>query len=138
MSSSLWRVASLIVTPPTETGSSTAKGRMSPNLPTFHMTFSRRVMAVVGANFQATAQRGSLPTEPRRALQLEIVDLHHHPVDLEVQLSAAPLPVQALLDHLVLAAEQLDAAVDPEAVLAQPLQGLKWLWKLSPSATPTW
>ena len=39
---------------------------MSPNLPTFHITCSSRVTAVVGGNFQATAQRGSRPTEPRR------------------------------------------------------------------------
>ena len=66
MSSSLCSVASLIVTPPTATGASTAYGRRSPNFPTFHMTFSSRVTAVVGGNFQATAQRGSRPTDPSR------------------------------------------------------------------------
>ena len=66
MSSSLCSVASLTVTPPTWTGSSSANGCMSPNLPTFHCTPFRRVIAVVGGNFQAIAQRGSRPTTPRR------------------------------------------------------------------------
>jgi hypothetical protein len=39
---------------------------MSPNLPTFHCTDLSLVIAVVGGNFQAIAQRGSRPTTPRR------------------------------------------------------------------------
>ena len=65
-SSSLCSVASLTVTPPTWTGSSTANGCMSPNLPTFHWMSWSFVTAVVGGNFQAIAQRGSRPTTPRR------------------------------------------------------------------------
>ena len=65
-SSSLCSVASLTVTPPTWTGSSTANGCRSPNLPTFHSMPFSRVTAVVGGNFQAIAQRGSRPTTPRR------------------------------------------------------------------------
>ena len=66
MSSSLWSVASLTVTPPTPTGSSTANGCRSPNLPTFHSMPLSTVVFVVGGNFQAMAQRGSRPTMPRR------------------------------------------------------------------------
>ena len=58
------------------------------------------------------------------ALELEVVDLHDDAVDLEVQAAAALLPGQALGDDLVLVGEQLDVGVDPEAVLAQPLQRL--------------
>ena len=65
-SSSLCSVASFTVTPPTWTGSSTAKGWRSPNLPTFHCTSCSVVTAVVGGNFHATAQRGSRPTTPSR------------------------------------------------------------------------
>ncbi len=65
-SSSLCSVASLTVTPPTWTGSSTANGCRSPNLPTFHMMSRSVVTFVVGGNFQAIAQRGSRPTVPRR------------------------------------------------------------------------
>ena len=56
------------------------------------------------------------------ALEVEVGDLHDDAVDLEVELPAAALPGQALGDHLVLAAQLEDVAVDAEAVLAQPLQ----------------
>ncbi len=65
-SSSLWRVASLTVTPDTCTGSSWANGTMCPVRPTFQATRSSLVVAVMGANFQAMAPRGSRPTTPRR------------------------------------------------------------------------
>ena len=63
-SSSLWRVAVVTVTPPTWTGSSIAKGTRWPVRPTFQTTFFIVVVAVVGGNFQAIAQRGSRPTTP--------------------------------------------------------------------------
>ena len=62
------------------------------------------------------------PDHAEPALQLDVVDLHHDAVDLEVERAAALLPVQALRDDLVLGGQLLDVAVDPEAVLAQPLQ----------------
>ena len=65
-SSSLCSVASLTVTPPTWTGSSSANGCRSPNLPTFQDTAFSFVTAVVGGNFHAIAQRGSRPTTPSR------------------------------------------------------------------------
>ena len=100
-------VATLTVTPLTWTGSSIANGYRSPNLPTFHITSFSRVTAVVGGNFQAIAQRGSRPTTPEPALQLDVVDLHHHAVDLEVERAAPVLPGQALGDDLVLGVEPL-------------------------------
>ena len=63
-SSSLCRVAVETVTPPTWTGSSIAKGTRWPVRPTFQTTLFIFVVAVVGANFQAIAQRGSRPTTP--------------------------------------------------------------------------
>ena len=123
-SSSLCSVASLTVTPPTCTGSSSANGCRSPNLPTFHWTALSVVTAVVGGNFQAIAQRGSRPDHAEPPLQLDVVDLDHHAVDLEVQRAAALLPGQAALDDRLLGLEPLDVAVDAEAVLAQPLERL--------------
>ena len=123
-SSSLCSVAAFTVTPPTCTGSSAANGCRSPNLPTFQLIAFNRVTAVVGGNFQAIAHRGSRPTTPEPALQLDVVDLHHDAVDLEVERAATLLPVQALRDDLVLGGQLLDVAVDPEAVVAQPLQRL--------------
>ena len=63
-SSSLWRVAWLTVTPLTWTGSSCANGIMLPTRPTFQTTCLSVVVAVIGGNFQAIAQRGSRPTTP--------------------------------------------------------------------------
>ena len=64
------------------------------------------------------------PDDAEPALQLDVVDLHHDAVDLEVERAAPLLPVQALGDDLVLGRELLDVAVDAEAVGAQPLQRL--------------
>ena len=66
MSSSLCSVASFTVTPLTWTGVSCANGTMWPVRPTFHITRSSVVVAVIGGNFQAIAPRGSRPTTPRR------------------------------------------------------------------------
>ena len=60
----MWSVASFTVTPDTCTGSRLANGIMWPVRPTFHITDRRVVVAVIGANFQAMAPRGSRPTTP--------------------------------------------------------------------------
>ena len=52
------------VTPPTPTGSSMANGIRCPVRPTFQTIFFSLVVAVIGGNFQAIAQRGSRPTTP--------------------------------------------------------------------------
>ena len=64
------------------------------------------------------------PDGPQAPVQGEVVDLHHRPVDLEVELPAAALPFAALGDHLLLGGERADAGVDAEAVLGEPLQRL--------------
>ena len=64
------------------------------------------------------------PDRAEAALELQVVDLHDDAVDLEVELAAALLPVQALPDDLVLVADQPDVGVDAEAALLQPLQRL--------------
>ncbi len=63
-SSSLCRVAVETVTPPTCTGSSIANGSSRPVRPTFQTTRFRVVVAVIGGNFHAIAQRGSRPVTP--------------------------------------------------------------------------
>ena len=123
-SSSLCSVASFTVTPETCTGSSIANGTMWPVRPTFQATPLSSVVAVVGGNFQAIAPRGSRPTTPELALQVEVVDLHHHAVDLEVEAVAALLPRAAGGHHLVDGVVDLDVAVDLEPVIAQPLERL--------------
>ena len=65
------------------------------------------------------------PDRAEPALKLEIVDLDHGAVDLEVELAPARLPGPALRDHLVGAVEQADLAIDAEAVLAQPRERLE-------------
>ena len=120
------------VTPPTRTGSSSANGCRSPNLPTFQCTAIRRVLAVVGGNFHATAQRGSRPDRAEPALQLEVGDLDDDAVDLEVERAAAALPLQALRDDRLLVVEHDDLLVDGEAVLAQPPEHLPLVGQLEP------
>ena len=62
------------------------------------------------------------PDDAQAALQLDVVDLDHHAVDLEVELAAALLPRQAAGDHLVLGRQPRDVVVDAEAVLLEPLK----------------
>ena len=100
-SSSLCRVAVETVTPPTCTGSSIANGSRRPVRPTFQTILLSVVVAVIGGNFQAIAQRGSRPVTPSSRQSRALVDLDHDPVDLEVERLAALLPPQAALDHLV-------------------------------------
>ena len=71
------------------------------------------------------------------ALQLEVVDLDHHAVDLEVEPVAALLPGVAGGDDCVEVVVHLDVRVHPEAVLAQPLErlGLR-ASNSSPSSAP--
>ena len=72
-------------------------------MPTFQWTARSVVFAVVGGNFQATAHRGSRPAAPESPLELDVGDLDHDAVDLEVQPAPPLLPGQALGDDLVLA-----------------------------------
>jgi hypothetical protein len=64
------------------------------------------------------------PDHSELALEVEVVDLHDHPVDLEVEPVAALLPGPAGRHDLVDGVVQLDLAVDPEAVGAQPVERL--------------
>ena len=128
----MWSVASFTVTPDTCTGSSCANGIMWPVRPTFQATRSSTVVAVLGANFQAIAPRGSRPTTPSWRLQLEVVDLHHHAVDLEVEPVAPLLPRVAGGHHGVEVVVHLDVRVHAEAVLAQPLERLGLGGELDP------
>ena len=123
-SSSLCSVARLTVTPPTCTGSSSANGCRSPNLPTFQRTSLSVVTAVVGGNFQAIAQRGSRPTTPSRRCSSTSSTFTTTP---SISKSSAPRR-SCQLRHWATtsssAVEHLHVAVDAEAVLAQPLERL--------------
>src|SRR5215218_8752303 len=55
---------------------------------------------------------GVAPDDAQAPLQLEVADLHHDAVDLEVEVAAALLPGEALLDDLVLRVQQPDVGVD--------------------------
>ena len=76
------------ITPPTATGSSTANGLSAPVRPTLTPMSSSCVMAVVGGNLNAIAQRGSRPTAPERLLLVAAVDLDDAAVDVVVELRA--------------------------------------------------
>ena len=110
------------MTPPTWTGSRTANGCRSPNLPTFQAMSFSSVTAVVGGNFHAIAQRGSRPTTPRRRCSSMSSTLTTTP---SISKSSAPrrsCHAHALGDDLVLGVEALDVAVHAEVVRAQPLE----------------
>ena len=62
------------------------------------------------------------PDDAEPALQLDVVDLDHDAVDLEVELAAALLPGAAAGHDLVLGGQPRDVVVDAEAVALQPLQ----------------
>ncbi len=124
MSSSLWSVASFTVTPDTWTGSSTANGTMCPVRPTFHATRSsigrrghRRELPGDGAARLA-------PDDAEAPLQAEVVDLHDHAVDLEVEALALLLPARTGLQRRVERLVHLDRVVDREAALAQEVERL--------------
>ena len=136
-SSSLCSVASFTVTPPTWTGSSTANGCRSPNLPTFHCDAVQRRDLRRRRELPGDRPARVAPDDAEAPLQLDVVDLDDDAVDLEVERAAALLPVQAARDDLVLAVEPHDVAVDREAVLAQPVERLPVACRsASPSATP--
>ncbi len=69
--------------------------------PTFQTILLSFVVAVVGGNFQAIAQRGSRPATPSSRHSAALVDLDDDAVDLEVEPVAALLPPAAARDHLV-------------------------------------
>ena len=115
-SSSLCSVASFTVTPPTCTGSSTANGCRSPNLPTFHSMSCSVVTFVVGGNFQAIAQRGSRPTTPSRRCSSRSSTLTTTP---SISKSSAPrrsCHARHCFTTASSSSQHLDVAVDAEAV----------------------
>ena len=74
--------------------------------PTFRRSSISFVVAVVGGNLKAIAQRGSRPTTPSSRCSAELVDLDDDAVDLVVELLAPLLPPVAALD------DRVDAVVD--------------------------
>ena len=90
--------------------------------PTFTWMSRSLVVAVVGANLYAIAQRGSAPHRAQAVLHVHVVDLHHGPVDVEVHRPAAILPGGALGLNLLDRPHQGDVGVHPEARAAQPFE----------------
>ena len=78
------------------------------------------------------------PDRAEPALQRQVVDLDDDAVDLEVELAAALLPLQALRDHLVLAAQQLDVGLTRNPCSRSHSSACEWRSKDRPSVTPTW
>ncbi|OPY04644.1 MAG: hypothetical protein A4E67_02311 [Syntrophaceae bacterium PtaB.Bin038] len=79
ISSSLWSVAWVTVTPPTWTGFMTATGVRTPVRPIPTMMSSMTVVACVGANLTATAQRGLRETVPSRSWRVRELTLRTIP-----------------------------------------------------------
>ena len=123
-SSSLCSVASFTVTPETCTGSSIANGTMWPVRPTFQATPLQRGGGRGGRELPRDRAARLAADHAELALQLEVVHLHHHAVDLEVEPVAPLLPGAAGRDHLVDAVVDLHVPVHLEAVLPQPLERL--------------
>ena len=102
----------------------TPNGCRSPNLPTFQSTRCSWVTAVVGGNFQATAQRGSRPTAPSRRCSSRSSTFTTTP---SISKSSAPRR-SCQRSHCATTSssvsQALDVAVDAEAVRAQPLEAL--------------
>jgi hypothetical protein len=67
----------------------------------------------------------SLMERAETLLLFERVDLDHDPVDLVVQIGAAPFPFGTGLRDLLDRLETLGVRIDPEAPLAQPLERLE-------------
>ena len=87
ISSSLCRVARPTTTPPTVTGSSSATRRPPCARPESLMSFST-VSACSAANLWAIAQRAPAADKAEAVLQLQIVDLVNHAVDIVVEAGA--------------------------------------------------
>ena len=101
--------------------------------PTFQTIRLSVVVAVIGGNFQAIAQRGSRPVTPSSRHSGDLVDLDDDAVDLEVERLAALLPPQAALDDVVDLGVLADVAVDREAAVAHPLELLGVAVELDPA-----
>ncbi len=120
--SSLCSVASPTVDPPTNTGSSEAKGVARPVRPIDTMMRSKLVVRSSGGNLKAMAQRGARDVGPQPALEVEVVELDHGAVDLVVEVVAVLLPVSAERLGIGGAVHHLDVGVDGKPAPAQQLE----------------
>ncbi len=123
MSSSLWSVASLTVTPPTSTGSSSANGLRAPVRPTL-IPIERSL--VVRGWWELVGHRPPrVPADgAERGLHGEGVHLDDDAVDLVRQLAPAILRLLAGLDDLVEGVVQPRQGVDGKAERGDPGEGL--------------
>ena len=135
MSSSLWSVARVTVTPPTWTGSMIAHGLSAPVRPTRMRISSSRVDGRHRRPLVRARPARTLVQTPSRALLVEGVDLDHDAVDLVVELQPALLPLDARGGDLVDRLEPLGVRIRAQAVLAQPLEHLELRLELDTLAT---
>ena len=120
MSSSLCSVASLTITPPTSTGSSSANGLRRAGAPDVdadaeQLRRPRRRRELEGAGPARIAADAA-----ELVLHRERVDLHHDAVDLVVQRRPVGLQARARLAHRLDAVVARGQRVDRQAALAQP------------------
>ena len=139
--SSLCSVALPTVTPPTNTGSSTANGVARPVRPIDTRMSSSFVVRSSGGNLKAMAQRGACDVEAELVALAEVVDLHDDAVDLVVEVVAV---VQQLVAHGVHLVERVDDARSRGSPAGpaspQPLERLvvACVKRGAPSMAPSW
>ena len=101
MSSALCSVAIEIVEPATNTGSSTANGVTAPVRPTLTLDLQQLRRLLLGRELERHRPARELARRAQRLAALDVVQLHHDAVGLEVQRAALLGPLGAERDHLV-------------------------------------
>ena len=125
------------VEPPTKTGSSTANGVALPVRP-IDTTMSRAAWwSLLGGELVGDGPAGRPGGRSEPALEREVVDLDHHPVDLVVEVVAVLLPPPAEGEDVVEAVDQGALGVDREAGAVQPGQGVGWVAASAPAVGPS-
>ena len=117
--SSLWSVATPTVEPPTNTGSSMAKGVARPVRPIDTMMSLQQRGAFLGRELVGDRPARRLAGQAERRAQREVVDLDHDAVDLVGEVVAVLLPVLAERVRRGEVVHHGDLGVDREAELAR-------------------
>ncbi len=120
MSSSLCRVARSTVTPPTGTGSSTAKGVSTPVRPTLTSMLCKPRNGRRRGELEGDRPARVVGDLAEVALQRDLVDLDHDPVDVVVDLGPPFDPGGTGGDHLLDGLVAGRRRVHPKALSGQP------------------
>ena len=94
------------------------------------------MVAVVGGNFQAIAQRGLATDDSQLAPQGPLVDLDDDAVDLVVELLAALLPPVAALDDRLDSGVVLGVGVYRKPRSASQATSSLWVARSTPGTAP--